>query len=168
MHLWILHDKLLHGEITSSEQLSQKNRIITYLKAICLIVTEPALREMLCHPREYWILCRGPGFSRSCDLAPRQPPPPAIPCRQRARPRQTGRQGKWDNLMTVEGGRRGGRAAYSYDRKKAWSSINLQYSLCHLHCSNSHPHTQKRALPATICGSMLYLHHFKPSLILLI
>jgi hypothetical protein len=56
-------------------------------------------------------------FSRLYDLAPHPPRPPV----SKLDPRHTGRLRKRDNLLP---GERGGRAAKSYDRKKAWSSIN--------------------------------------------
>ncbi len=61
-------------------------------------------------------------FSRSYDIIPRPSPPPYSPVSKLDR-RHTGRL--LDNLLTGEGGgEEGGRGAESYDRKKAWSSIN--------------------------------------------
>ncbi len=58
-------------------------------------------------------------FSRSYDLAPRQPSRVIKHDR-----RYTGRQRKRDSLLMGEEGWGGGRGAESYDQKKAWSSIN--------------------------------------------
>jgi hypothetical protein len=58
-------------------------------------------------------------FSRSYDLAPRQPSRVIKHDR-----RYTGRQRKRDNLQMGKEGWGGGRGAESYDQKKAWSSIN--------------------------------------------
>jgi hypothetical protein len=50
-------------------------------------------------------------------------PPPSSPVHKLDR-RHTGRLGKRDNLLTGGGGGGGVRGAESYDRRKAWSSIN--------------------------------------------
>ncbi len=66
--------------------------------------------------REYWMIMAHP---------PPSPPPP----RQYARP-ATHRKTEKEKRLADDGGReRGGRGAKSFDRKKAWPSINIQYSL---------------------------------------
>jgi hypothetical protein len=63
----------------------------------------------------------GQAFSRSYDSAPR--PPPLSPDSKL----DTGAHSKTEKerqLLMGEGGGRGGRGAESYDRKKAWPSIN--------------------------------------------
>jgi hypothetical protein len=83
---------LQHGEISRSESMNSevtRTGTITYLKTIRLIVTEPLSIESFID---------GLAFARPYDLAPL---PPSRPQLSRQRIRQTGRQGKRDNLLTV-------------------------------------------------------------------
>ncbi len=73
--------------------------------------------------REYWMFYRGPGFfSRSYDMV--LPILPLSPVSKLDR-LHIGRLRKRDNKPTEEGWGGGYRGAKSYDRKKAWCSINL-------------------------------------------
>ncbi len=73
--------------------------------------------------REYWMIYRWPAFSRSCDLAPRPPPPPSLPS-VKFDWRQTGRLRKRDNMLTENGWGGGGARTKLNFRQKARSSIN--------------------------------------------
>ena len=65
--------------------------------------------------RKYWMVYRGPGF-----LAVVWVGPSTLPSVSSTRKTLKERQ-----VVKGEGGEGGGRGAESYDRKKAWSSINL-------------------------------------------
>jgi hypothetical protein len=66
------------------------------------------------------MICRGPAFSPSYDLAfPPTPNPPPVKLDRR----HTGRLRNIDILL-MGGGEAGGVRAESYDGDKAWSSIN--------------------------------------------
>jgi hypothetical protein len=151
---------LQHGEISSSESMNSdatRTGTITYLKTIRLIVTEPALREMLCHPREYWILYRGPGFLASVWLGSTPTPSPRYPVRELDR-RHAGRLGKRDNLLTVEGEEEWATSLF----KKAWSSKNHSIlSVASQLLQTPTPTHRRRALPDYLWHGMHYLHHFK-------
>ncbi len=64
----------------------------------------------------------GQAFSQSYDLAPRPlPPPVSVSKLERATHRKIEIERQ---LAHGKGGEEGGRGAESYDRKKAWSSVN--------------------------------------------
>ncbi len=76
------------------------------------------------------MIYRGPGLL-AVVITPHPPPPqstyilcaPPPPVSKLDR-RHTGTLRKRDNLLTVEGGRRWGRAQIIRQRKKAWAAIN--------------------------------------------
>jgi hypothetical protein len=71
--------------------------------------------------REYWVIYRGPGFLAVVWFGSLPTPFPLLSVYKLVR-RRTGRLRKRDKLLTGEGRKGGG--PESYDRKKAWSSIN--------------------------------------------
>jgi hypothetical protein len=76
-----------------------------------------------CGVWEYWMIYRGPGFSRTYNLVPRLLPLPPTLSRQ-ARPATHRKTEKERQLAHWRGG-----GAESYNRMKVWSSIIIQYSL---------------------------------------
>ncbi len=73
--------------------------------------------------KEYWMIYRGPSFSRDKkNLAPRPPPNPLLSSVNSTQ--RTGRRRKRDNLLTGEGGGRGSSRSRIIRRKKARSSVD--------------------------------------------
>ncbi len=86
----------------------------------------------MCLPREYWMICRGPGFLAVVWFGSFPPPPSPVSKLDRRHIQED-----WERETTCWGRGGGGKAigAKSYDGEKAWSSINQSilsvFAVCH-------------------------------------